>query len=53
MKLSTLDDFKFAEDVAWLRSFNMTDEAIARRLGMSTNTFQKRLSRARAEGNAL
>jgi DNA-directed RNA polymerase specialized sigma24 family protein len=52
MKLTALDDFKFAEDVAWLRSFNMADDAIARRLGISTNTFQKRLSRARAESKA-
>lgn len=52
MKGHPVDDFKFAEDVAWLRSFSMNDDAIARQLGMSTNTFQKRISRARAESGA-
>ncbi|MFA4050655.1 hypothetical protein [Mycobacteroides chelonae] len=52
MKGCALDDYKFAEDVAWLRSFNMNDDAVARRLGISTRTFQKRMSRARAESNA-
>lgn len=50
MKGYPLDDERFAEDVAWLRSFKMNDEAIARRLGLSVNTLQKRISRARGEG---
>ncbi|WP_157897111.1 hypothetical protein [Mycobacteroides salmoniphilum] len=50
MKGYPLDDAAFLAEVAWLRTFNMNDHAVARRLGMSVNTLQKRYSRARAEG---
>lgn len=48
MKGLPTDDVVFAEDLEWLRSFKMNDEAVARRLGISLNALQKRIERSRS-----
>lgn len=45
MKGQRVDGYVFAEDLTWLRSFHMTDEAVARSLGISLDALQKRISR--------
>lgn len=50
MKGHPFDYERFVSEVAWLRSFNKNDEAVARALQMSLNTFHKQCSRARASG---
>ena len=40
----------FLEDYAWLRSFGMSEERIAARLGLSRAALGKRLERAGVEG---
>jgi DNA-binding CsgD family transcriptional regulator len=40
------------EHIAWLRSFHMTEAAIARELGLSEEALQKRVKRSRKKASA-